>query len=356
MKKLEVEVLKTPQELMRIQAEWLELWRASSHATVFQSPYWIGGWWKNFAEARELCVLTVRRNGKLAGIAPLCIESCASGLIEGCFIGRGISDYLDFILAEDQSAEIASALIDGIFYRTHSDALTLESLPADSPLLRAASQFGGDIVAQDVCPVLSLRSAEGSEHPFTNHRRRKLGYYRRRLERIGKLAIETTNAETFERHFNALVQLHNARWSLRAQPGVLASVSIQQFHREVARQLLGEGSLRLYLLTLDGRAAAVFYGFHHNRSTSYYLGGFLPQLEHLNAGTAIVGCAIEEAAREGASEFDFLRGDESYKYGWGATNRLTYRRTIYRNKKMYEHRSQAENDNSFKELRCLSRD
>jgi CelD/BcsL family acetyltransferase involved in cellulose biosynthesis len=37
----------------------------------------------------------------------------------------------------------------------------------------------------------------------------------------------------------------------------------------------------------------------------------------LSAGTQIVAHAIEEAAREGATEFHFLRGGEAYKYAWG---------------------------------------
>jgi CelD/BcsL family acetyltransferase involved in cellulose biosynthesis len=121
----------------------------------------------------------------------------------------------------------------------------------------------------------------------------------------------------------------------------LDNAGICAFHRKVARQLLNEGGLRLYLLTLEGREAAAFYGFRHKRRTMYYLGGFLPEFKQLNVGTIIVGYAIEQAAREGAPEFDFLRGDESYKYDWGAINRLTYRRTIYRDSKVCKAEAQA---------------
>jgi Acetyltransferase (GNAT) domain len=45
----------------------------------------------------------------------------------------------------------------------------------------------------------------------------------------------------------------------------------------------------------------------------------------------VIDYAIRAAVREGAAEFDFLRGREAYKYRWGATDRLTYRRRL-RNK------------------------
>jgi hypothetical protein len=40
--------------------------------------------------------------------------------------------------------------------------------------------------------------------------------------------------------------------------------------------------------------------------------------------------AIEQALREGAREFHFLRGQEAYKYGWGAVDRWNQRRSFRR--------------------------
>ncbi len=329
---VQIEEFRTLPALMRVRDEWLELWRASHRATVFQSPQWLFAWWKHFAENRELWVLTARRNGNLVGIAPLCIDSVAGdGFIEGRFIGCGISDYLDFVLADTQCSEIAGAMLDAMFASTHVDVLTLESLPADSPVLSAQSRFDSVVVPQDVCPVLTIHFPARTAGLRNTETMRKLAYYRRRLERTAKFKIEAAERQSFPTFFDALLRLHRERWSLRAESGVLNDSAITQFHREVASQFLEDGSLRLYLLTLDGHAAAAFYGFYHARKTMYYLGGFSPEFKHLNVGTVIVGDAIERAAQEGASEFDFLRGDESYKYAWGATDRLTYRRTIYRN-------------------------
>jgi CelD/BcsL family acetyltransferase involved in cellulose biosynthesis len=80
----------------------------------------------------------------------------------------------------------------------------------------------------------------------------------------------------------------------------------------------------MYALRLEGRTAAVFHGFAARDRTSYYLSGFDPAFERFSPGTLVVGHAIEEAAREGAAEFDFLRGGEPYKYRWGARDRPCY--------------------------------
>jgi CelD/BcsL family acetyltransferase involved in cellulose biosynthesis len=48
----------------------------------------------------------------------------------------------------------------------------------------------------------------------------------------------------------------------------------------------------------------------------------------LSPSAALVGFAMREAAREGASEFDLLRGGEAYKRRWGAEPRPTFRRSL----------------------------
>jgi CelD/BcsL family acetyltransferase involved in cellulose biosynthesis len=76
---------------------------------------------------------------------------------------------------------------------------------------------------------------------------------------------------------------------------------------------------------------AIFYGFAHNDSVYFYLSGYDPSLEKLSPGTVIVAYAIEQAVREGAKAFDFLRGAEDYKYAWGAQDRVNKRRRLIRN-------------------------
>ena len=58
------------------------------------------------------------------------------------------------------------------------------------------------------------------------------------------------------------------------------------------------------------------------------LAGFDPAFSKLSPGTLTIGHAIDQAIREGATEFDFLRGGEPYKYHWGAVDRVNFRRCI----------------------------
>ena len=79
---------------------------------------------------------------------------------------------------------------------------------------------------------------------------------------------------------------------------------------------------------MAGRIIAALYGFHHATRTYYYLGGFDPEFKQYSPGTILIAHAIAEAIREGATEFDFLRGREDYKYRWRAVDRIIYRKRI----------------------------
>ena len=78
-------------------------------------------------------------------------------------------------------------------------------------------------------------------------------------------------------------------------------------------------------MKLNRQVIAVLYAFAGGKSTYYYLSGFDPAFDKLSPGTLIVGHAIEEAIAEGHRWFDFMRGQENYKYAWGALETRTKR-------------------------------
>jgi CelD/BcsL family acetyltransferase involved in cellulose biosynthesis len=95
--------------------------------------------------------------------------------------------------------------------------------------------------------------------------------------------------------------------------------------------MLDAGALRMYAMRHGERIVAIFYGFASRGTVYYYLSGYDPGLEKFSPGTLIVAHAIEEAVREGAITFDFLRGAEDYKYAWGGKDRMNSRRQLIRN-------------------------
>jgi CelD/BcsL family acetyltransferase involved in cellulose biosynthesis len=83
-------------------------------------------------------------------------------------------------------------------------------------------------------------------------------------------------------------------------------------------------------LRFDGRIAAAIYGLRWGSRAFAYLTAFDSKLAHLSPGLLLLTFAMQEAVREGAVEFDFLRGREPYKYLWSPHERPQFRRRIQR--------------------------
>lgn len=322
-----INILTTASDLAEIEPEWLDLWRRDSRATPFQSPMWLIPWWRHFG-SNDLRVIAVRNGDRLEALAPLYVVRDEDESL-GLFLGTGISDYLDVLCSD----AVPGAALMRALAEVDCPLWDLQQLRSGSPMLTASPPDGWSdhLEEQDPCLVLSIEVAgDELEHLLSTHFRKKLRYYRRTLARSGPLLLEAANSENVGAFLDSLFELHAARWNRRGMPGMLADEVIQQFHRDVAQRMLEAGALRMFKLRADGRTVAVFYGFAHQQTVYYYLSGYDPDLEKLSLGTVIVAHAIEEAVREGATTFDFLRGAEEYKYAWGAKEQMNTRRQLAR--------------------------
>lgn len=309
------------EQLEAFEAEWLELWKTCPAATPFQSPAWLIPWWKHFGVGQLRC-LAIRNENQLVGFAPIFIyQSSPSAPRQVLLIGTGISDYLDILAQPGFETAVANALIEFLEeQRGDWNVCDFQELKSDSILLSAlCAREIFQLETQSLCPILALPdSIEQLGEIIPKHTLEKLSYYRRRIAKAGSMQIECASENTFSECFDALVRLHGQRWKSRGETGVLNPVA--DFHRDAAARLLSLGVLRLYALRLDRRIIGTLYSFAHRQCVYFYLNGFAPEFSRFSPGLLLIGHAIEEAVRNGFKIFDFLRGQEPYKYTWGAVD------------------------------------
>ena len=73
---------------------------------------------------------------------------------------------------------------------------------------------------------------------------------------------------------------------------------------------------------------AMVFAMGTPRAHSFYMSGFDPRWSRSSTGLITIFAAMRQAAREHAQQFDFLRGNEAYKYHLGATDQPTFRRIL----------------------------
>lgn len=310
--------IETAEALAGIADAWWDLWRRDARATPFQSPAWLIPWRRAFSPG-PLHVVALWRGERLAALAPLYIETATDRLLP---IGISLSDNLD-ILAED--ADSAQALVEFLLNEAPCARVEIENLAAEANARRCAAphDWTSREEANDVCPYLQMGETWDSDVPARKRRQWRRAV--REAQAHGDMRLERVvdNPEAFLDH---LERLHRARWETRAQSGVLADETVQDFQRVAAPELMRAGLSRFYLLRFAGRVTGAYYGMAAKGRAYAYIGGFDPAFAHESPGTILIAHAMRQAHEEGVRRFEFLRGAEDYKYAWGAQDAPVFRR------------------------------
>ena len=324
-----VSEITTADALARLEGEWGALLEASAVPTIFLTWEWLSTWWKRLGGARRLSVIAVRRADELIALAPLSVVEPEMTRLSPFpaleFLGTGSvgSDYLDLVIARGREDEAIDAL---------ADHLARRGLPLRLGQLRRSSSSAAALAARlvsrrwlaverpgDVCPFITLegRTWEAYLASLDGHHRSN---FRRRLkafENVLEMRVERARTPAECRGALAtLFTLHGRRWTDRGGSTAFHSAALRAFHEEWAVLALARGWLRLYVMRMGAMPVAALYAFRHGEAFSFYQIGFDPDCARYGPGQVLVGLAIKVAFEEGARVFDFLHGDERYKFDW----------------------------------------
>lgn len=318
--------------LIRLEPEWDDLWTRCPNATPFQRPEWLIAWMQTFHPG-PLCTLTVRSFGRLIAIAPLYLQQHGVDQVLAP-VGAAISDYLDWLVDPEFRQPSFDCILDGLNQlRTSWTSLDFSDIPGQSPLLNLDLPPGYQTYLKfhDACPVLHLPSTlEQLKKIIPTRRWRSVKNARKKIQMAGEAHIELAMSDTLDEILESLFRLHRARWSTGGQAGVLSDRDVQDFHRRVTPALLRKGVLRLYALRFNSQIIGVLYALFEKEIAYCYLQGFDPQFADFSPGAQVLAAVIEDAVHHRKRAVDFLRGQEAYKYAWGARDVPTYRLQIRR--------------------------
>jgi CelD/BcsL family acetyltransferase involved in cellulose biosynthesis len=141
--------------------------------------------------------------------------------------------------------------------------------------------------------------------------------------------FEIANDESLDSAIDNLYGLHTKRWRLRGSSGICATKEQQTFYRQAFQSLHSTSTSKLFVLRLAGRPIAALAALLQNQVLYYYIGAFDPDQGKLGPGNLMILRVLEFAARAGYHSFDFLRGQEAYKYRWGAQDQKTLIRKLF---------------------------
>jgi CelD/BcsL family acetyltransferase involved in cellulose biosynthesis len=100
--------------------------------------------------------------------------------------------------------------------------------------------------------------------------------------------------------------------------------------RSIVRAAHEGGWLWLAFLEAGGQKAAAALNFDYGKKLWGYNAGVNRAFMELSPGWVLLGHILKWCTENGRAEFDFMRGDEEYKYRFGAVNRYVMRARVIR--------------------------
>lgn len=323
--RLEVRAHASPEAFTRLAGEWRAL-LAGGPSHPFYDPAWHLCWWKHLGSG-TLHVCEVRRpDGGLVAAAPFVVNGDGLLRLTG---GEDLSDYLDIAAAPGAHAEAWAALLAHLRGPEAPEwkELLVRGLPAASPTLKALTAPDapgrGRAEQEEVCPVVPLPGSWEDYVGMLDARdEREL---RRKLRRAHMQPLEfrrTLSEDQLEADLDEFIRLHALS---HPEKSGFWNEARGAFFREMAHEMLRLGWLDLSFLSVEGHTAAANFSLDYDDRIYLYNSGYDPNERQLSAGLVLLAHNIEEAINAGRAAFDMLRGDEPYKYTFGALDQPIFR-------------------------------
>ena len=317
-----------------LEAVGLDAWDALHAESRLRSPFlawtWQREWVAAFLEGRRFELRRVTDDaGRLVALLPLVEAGAGRWLLTG---GSDISDYLDLIALRDREAEAWATLLGG--RAADSAVWELHAVPAASPTvtampaLAAAAGLEAEARVEERCPILDLpHSWDALLASLSGKHRHEITRKLRRFAREapgGRDAWEST-AAGIEARLDDFLALHRRSREGKAK---FMDARMEGFFRRAIPALAERGGARLAFLELPDGPIASFVTLEWDGTVGLYNSGFHPERAALSPGLVLLAHVIRDAIERGRRRFDFLRGEERYKYEFGPTSEAVHMVTI----------------------------
>ncbi len=335
---MHITTVRTLPELISLEKEWNDLLTMSASHVPFLRHEYITAWWQGLGGGEwakgELYVVTARQDGgDLIGIAPLFLTNNRDGEPALMLIGSiEISDYLDVITRPEDVPAFMEALLE---YLASEDMPglhlldwynLLDSSPTLLALQAAADKLGWSYSLQPLqhCPYITLPG--DWEKYICSIDKKQRHEIRRKMRRSEEYYLPvrwyiTQAGENLEQEMEDFMRLM-ANEPDKAK--FLTPAMRTQMHA-IVQAANKAGWLQLAFIEVNGEKAAGYLNFDYMNHIWVYNSGLDFRFRELSPGWVLLGNLLEWANEHQRKYFDFMRGDEDYKYRFGALDRRVMR-------------------------------
>jgi CelD/BcsL family acetyltransferase involved in cellulose biosynthesis len=326
-----------------LEPEWNGLLAESSVHVPFLRHEYLQAWWQTrgggeWPPESRLVIVTARENKRLVGIAPFFHVPNWEG--KACLMLLGsieISDYLDILAKEETLQEFLNELFPFLANADRNlpawECIDLYNLLDSSPTLpalqTAAQRMNWTYQVEQLQHSPYIKLPGDWEIYLAGIDKKQRHEIRRKMRRAqeGEATVRwylVRDSQTLDTEIHAFIDL----MAQDPDKARFLTPAMRQHMLVTVRCAFEAGCLHLAFLEINGKKAAGYLSFDYLNSIWVYNSGIDRSFTEYSPGWVLLGELLKWSNENQRSAFDFMRGDEEYKYRFGATDRFVMRAKI----------------------------
>jgi CelD/BcsL family acetyltransferase involved in cellulose biosynthesis len=294
---------------------------------------YLKSWWEfkgggEWPEDSRLLIIVGYEDGRLLAVAPLFIPSGDPQNNIHLLGSVEISDYLDLICLPENKKEFMSVLFEYIL-ENMGEVKKVEwiNIPEGSSTIsiikNLVEKSGWKALIEPAYHAPEIRLPQDWDSYLAGIDRKQRHEIRRKMRRADENSNTTkwyivSRREKLDSEIGSLFSMMEMDDDKKnfLTPNMRAQMA------DIMHWAFDQGILQLSFLQIDGGKAAAYLCFDYNDHLLVYNSGFDFKYSEYSPGWVLLSYLVRHAIETGKTHFDFMRGDETYKYRFGAEDRF----------------------------------
>jgi CelD/BcsL family acetyltransferase involved in cellulose biosynthesis len=323
-----------------LKEDWNRLLDKSHLHVPFLRHEFMQDWWAHLGggewTSAELGIVTARDGDDLVGIAPLFQTTDHEGRAVLMFIGSfEIVDFIDFLAPPERLEEFLAGLLPYLQATRFSaverlDLYNILSHSASLPALqKVAADLGWNLTNEVLQPAPYVPLPGDWETYLAGIDKKQRHEIRRKMRRAEESGYQTEVYFTTDRaRLDGDIKCFFRLMSQDPDKEKFLTEKMREQMASTIRCAFDHNCLQLAFLEIGGERASVYMSFDYLDRLWVYNSGVNRQLNEYSPGWVLLGYLLKWCNENGRREFDFMRGNEEYKYRFGAVDRFVHKVTL----------------------------
>ena len=335
---MQVDIITTRDELNRLRQNWDDLYQKDPEAQFFLSWTFLSSYMRRYEDAWSVLAARPGKKGSpYVALLPIRLRTRLNKKTGVChneinMAGNYAADYAGIVCAPGHAERAIPALAKHLmkmnWARLHLEnlrmsekrrRLLLENLVDSRVTAQRMPRLNKtDNVDNCICPAVELPGDWDSylERKTSANTRQKIRRFLRKLDGSDEFRITHADAETIDRDIGIILEMWRIKWAPRKGnllPGLIRS------NRILFKDAFESGTLFLPILWQGDKplGGLAFLVDPVKKAMLFHLAGRDETANDVPSGLVLHGYCIRHAIAQGFRTYDFLRGNEPYKYSYG---------------------------------------